>query len=55
MITKEKRWCEETDWEFRMGIGTHCICNGWSTGTCCIAQAKLLNILGLPIQEWIYV
>ena len=55
MITKEKRWGEETDWEFRMGIGTHHICNRWSTGTCCIAQGNLLNILGLPIQEWIYV
>ena len=36
---------EGMDWGFEIGKCTLLIWNGWPTGTCCVAQGHLLNVL----------
>ena len=46
MVTEEDRWSGE-GWTQGVGMANahSCIRNGWSTGTCCIAQGTPLKVL----------
>lgn len=48
VVTKKEGWCwwgGGKDWELGMAHAHYGIWNGRSTGTCCITQGNLLNVL----------